>query len=127
VTDITALGRISSTISSPVSASAENILKQAQSSKGDSKKIDKAAMDFESILMNNVLQGMQDSFGKVPGTDDEEDNDSGGSQFLSMGMQSLSTALAGSGGIGIAKMISKQLHRNEGDNTQAAPAPATER
>lgn len=126
MTDITSLGKISGgAFTNPVST--DKLLNQAKSSAGDNKKIDKAALDFESILMNNLLQGAQESFAKVPGTDEEEESDSGGAQFMSMGMQSLSTALAGGGGIGIAKMISKQLHTTQGDNTQAAPAAGTDR
>ncbi len=96
-------------------------LKAIAASANDDKKIDKSAKDFEAILLGNMLQGAEDSFAKVPGTDDEEnDTDSGGSQFLSMAMQSLGTSLSGSGGIGIAKMISQSLHRTE----ETAPQPA---
>ena len=89
-------------------------LRSSAAAANDDKKIDKSAKDFEAILLGNLLQGAQDSFAKVPGTDEEDaDSDPGGSQFVSMAMQSLGTSLSGSGGIGIAKMIAQSLHRTE--------------
>lgn len=103
------------------------VLKASAASAKDDKKIDKSAKDFEAILLGNLLQGAEDSFGKVPGTDEEEnDGDSGGSQFISMALQSLGTSLSGSGGIGIAKMISQSLHRL-GENAAKSAAATSEK
>lgn len=89
-------------------------LQKSTAAANDDKKIDKSAKDFEAILLGNLLQGAEDSFAKVPGTDEEDaDSDPGSTQFVSMAMQSLGTSLSGSGGIGIAKMIAKTLHRTE--------------
>jgi Rod binding domain-containing protein len=49
----------------------------------------------------------------VPGGDGDDDEDSGKEQFQGFAMQSLGTSMTASGGIGIAKMISKQLHKAE--------------
>ena len=69
-------------------------------------KIAKAGKDFESILLGNWLQGAEESFAKVPGGDGEDD-DAG--QFQGIAMQALAGSLTASGGIGIARMITRSL------------------
>lgn len=71
-------------------------------------KIAKAGKDFESILLGNWLQSAEESFAKVPGGDGEDD-DSGSGQFQGIAMQALAGSLTASGGIGIAKMITRSL------------------
>lgn len=71
-------------------------------------KVAKAGKDFESILLGNWLQGAEESFAKVPGGD-EEDDDAGSGQFQGIAMQALAGSLTASGGIGIAKMITRSL------------------
>ncbi len=73
-------------------------------------KIEKAGKDFESLLLGNWLQQAENSFAKVPGGDGEDDDeDAGKDQFQGLAMQSLAQSLTASGGIGIAKMITKHL------------------
>ena len=72
-------------------------------------KIVKAGKDFESILLGNWLQQAENSFAKVPGGDGVDDDDAGKDQFQGLAMQSLAGSLTASGGIGIAKMITKHL------------------
>ena len=104
-----------------LAAQSTEVLRASAAAAKDDKKIEKSSKDFEAILLGNLLQGAQDSFGKVPGTDDEEnDSDSGGSQFMSMALQSLGSSLSGSGGIGIAKMIAHSLHRTEETAAESA-------
>jgi len=74
-------------------------------------KIQKSAKDFESILLGSWLQQAEQSFGTVPGGDGDDDADAGKDQLQGMAMQSLGTSMTNSGGIGIAKMIAKQLHK----------------
>jgi Rod binding domain-containing protein len=74
----------------------------------DDAKIDKSAQQFEAILVGTWLNEAQQSFGSVPGGD--ADRDAGGEQMMSLGVQSLSTAMAASGGLGIGKMIAKAMH-----------------
>ncbi len=71
-------------------------------------KIDKSSRDFESVLLNNWLQGAYASFGSVPGGDDD-DADSGKEQLQGIAIQSLSSAMTAAGGIGISKMITEEL------------------
>lgn len=76
-----------------------------------SAKIDKSSRDFESILLNNWAQGAYATFGSVPGGDSGDSDDSG-QQYKGMAIQSLSAAMVGVGGIGIAKLVSQQLKKN---------------
>jgi Rod binding domain-containing protein len=91
----------------------------------DDAKIDKGAQQFESILVGTWLNEAQQSFASVPGGD--SDRDAGGDQMMSLGVQSLSTSLAASGGLGIGKMIAKAMHAaadkaNAGVSASAKPA-----
>jgi len=72
-------------------------------------RIEKGAKEFESMLLGTWLQQAEQSMATVPGAEDEEDS-AGKNQMMSLGVQSLSTALVASGGIGIARMISKAMH-----------------
>jgi Rod binding domain-containing protein len=97
----------------------------ASSSTTENNKIEKSAKDFESILLGSWLQQAEQSFGSLPGGDEDGDEDSGKEQFQGIAMQSLGTSMTNSGGIGIAKMISKQLHKAQ-DAADAKAASAAE-
>jgi Rod binding domain-containing protein len=77
-------------------------------------KVEKAAQDFESMLLNQWLQQARESFASVPGGSEDEDGDTSLSQLQEIGMQALATAVTKSGGIGIAKMLGHQLQRQIG-------------
>lgn len=79
-------------------------------SASDDTKIEKGSQQFEAILVGTWLKEAEQSFGSVPGGDD--DLDAGGEQMMSLGIQSLSTSLSASGGLGIGLMISKAMHAN---------------
>jgi Rod binding domain-containing protein len=102
---------------------ARQILKD-QADAGQSGKISKAAKDFEAILLAKWLDQAEQSFATVPGgedDDDDQDRDPGREQFSSIAMQSLGANITGKGGIGIAKMIEKQLGSSAGlDHRTAA-------
>lgn len=72
-------------------------------------KIEKSAQEFESMLLSTWLQQAETSMATVPGAEDDEDA-AGRDQMMSLGVHSLATSMAASGGIGIAKMIAKALH-----------------
>ncbi len=96
-------------------------MQQMKSAKGvsDAAKIDKGAQQFEAILIGSWLKDAEQSFGSVPGGSDNQD--SGGEQMMSLGVQSLATSLAASGGIGIGKMIAKAMHATQ-DKLSTQPA-----
>jgi Rod binding domain-containing protein len=94
-------------------------------SANDSAKIDKGAKEFESVLVGSWLQQAEQSFATVPGADDDDSQDVGKSSIMSFGTQTLATAMASSGGIGIAKMVAKAMHA-AADKEDGAAAAATD-
>jgi Rod binding domain-containing protein len=95
-------------------------------------KIDKSAREFESLLLSTWLQGAYQSFGTAPGSEDGEDLDSGKEQYQGFAMQQLGSAMTASGGIGIAKIISEQLHKTANgesaeESTAVPPTAAPDR
>jgi Rod binding domain-containing protein len=102
-----------------------NMLQQLknQQGQGSDAKIDKSAQEFESMLLSTWLQQAESSMATVPGAEDDEDAGAR-EQMMSLGVQSLSNAMAASGGIGIGKMIAKSLHASAAKTEGAAPASA---
>ena len=99
----------------------------ASTSGKEDAKIDKAGKDFESILLGSWLTQAEQSFAKVPGGDGEdEDDDSGKDQFQGIAMQALAGSLTASGGIGIAKMITSNLHKASDHKAESAGATKVE-
>ena len=95
---------------------AQKLVQQAPKiQNGDHAKIEKAATDFESILLGQWLEEAEQSFGSAPGADPDADQDldPGHSQFQGLAIQSLAKSLTKSGGIGIAKMIVRQLEATQ--------------
>jgi Rod binding domain-containing protein len=88
------------------------VLRQVHSpaAASDDAKIEKGSKEFEAILVGSWLQQAEQSFATVPGAD--EDQDPGGEQMMSLGVQQLATAMAANGGLGIGKMIAKAMHEN---------------
>jgi Rod binding domain-containing protein len=121
-------GSIAASAQSSLMQSRENqMLQQIQSGAGrqDDGRIEKGAKEFESMLLSSWLQQAEQSMATVPGAEDEEDS-TGRDQMMSLGVQSLSTAMVASGGIGIASMIAKALHAraekaDSGPGTPASP------
>jgi len=60
---------------------------------------EKAARDFEAILLTSLLDSLQKTFSSV------EDSTPGASDYRLMGTQALASAIAERGGIGIARLI----------------------
>ncbi len=105
-------GSLAASAQSSLMRSRENlVLQQIESGKNghDNSRIEKSAKEFESMLLSTWLQQAEQSMATVPGAEDEEDS-TGREQMMSLGVQSLSTAMVASGGIGIASMIVKALH-----------------
>lgn len=89
-------------------------------------KIEKGAMEFESMLLSSWLQQAEQSMATVPGAEDDEDS-SGRDQMMSLGTQQLASSMAASGGIGIARMIAKAMHaaENKAEATNGLTPDAT--
>ncbi|HXW90275.1 MAG TPA: rod-binding protein [Terriglobales bacterium] len=91
---------------------------EAKSANDSFAKIDKAAKEFEGILLGEWLEKAEKSFASVPGADPDQDSDPGHDQFQSIGCQFLAEALSKAGGIGIASMISQHLEASEASRGQ---------
>ncbi|MGH9394573.1 MAG: hypothetical protein ACRD1E_10420 [Terriglobales bacterium] len=79
------------------------------------RKLEKAAQQFEGILISTLWSSMQND----PLTGSEgDDSDPGADSLKSLGLQAMSTALSARGGLGLATMIEHQLA------PRAAGAPA---
>jgi len=89
VSAISAFGSTPSVIAEPLTPQADAVIRQATSTRTENTKIEKSAKDFESILLGTWLQQAEQSFGSLPGGDDDDDADSGKDQFQGMAMQSL--------------------------------------
>jgi Rod binding domain-containing protein len=111
-----------------LNAQGDRLLSQAKTalaaptaSSREDAKIEKAGKDFESILLGSWLQQAEQTFAKVPGGDGADDDDSSKDQFQGIAMQALAGSLTASGGIGIARMITKNLHAAaEGSHHEAS-------
>src|SRR5277367_3136723 len=113
---IAAMGTVDSSLTQANSDLAIQGLRN-KSTKASPSKIDKAAQDFESILVGQWLEKAEKSFATVPGSDPDESQDSGRDQFQSIACQYMAQALSKSGGFGIASMISKHLAAAEAAET----------
>jgi len=83
-------------------------------------KIEKAARDFEGVLLGQWLEQAEKSFATVPGGDPDQQTDPGHDQLQSIALQSLAGKLTRSGGLGIASMIVKNLtNTNKEQATQS--------
>lgn len=118
MTGISSFGSNAGPVIEPLTTNADKLLHQTASLNKENSKIEKSAKDFESILLGSWLQQTEQSFGSLPGAEDD-DSDSGKDQYTGIAMQALGTSMTAAGGIGIAKMVSKSLHKAE--DARAAP------
>jgi Rod binding domain-containing protein len=65
----------------------------------------RAAREFETHLIEPLLESLEKTFGTVPG----EDSVPGADDYDYLGTQALAEVLAAHGGFGIAAMISRHL------------------
>ena len=91
----------------PVTALSGALAGSVSSSSDSPERIAKAARDFEAVLLRSLLEPLQKSFSTIAG----ESSQAGQDDYQYMGTEALASALAASGGLGIADMITKQLVR----------------
>jgi flagellar protein FlgJ len=89
----------SATSSPPLSLS----VSQPTNSKDTPEKIRKAAMDFEALLIAQMLKSARESGGGMTGDADEQDETN--STLVELGEQQLAQALSSGGGLGIANIV----------------------
>ena len=71
----------------------------------------KAGMEFEGILLNNLLAGLERAFTTLPGKNEDHSTQA----YSGFAMQALASGLAESGGIGIGRLIAKALDKRNKD------------
>ena len=77
-----------------------------QSPSAQTSRVRQAAQEFESILLHSWWQSMTESFGNPF----EMEGDPAAESFGDLGLQAMSSAIAASGGIGLARMLLEKLH-----------------
>ncbi len=99
----------------------QNALDDAAAPNDDTKKIAKAARGFEALMIGQVMKAAHgsDSEGWFGAGDDDESS----STAIQMAEEYLGQAMAQSGGLGIAKMVVKNLSKPPGA-LGAAPLPS---
>jgi len=73
-------------------------------------RVAKATQDSEALLLTSLLAPLEKSFSAVPG---ESSAPAGSEDYGYMGVQALASALAGTGGLGIARLVLRQLKSTE--------------
>jgi len=74
---------------------------------GGKAKAEKAAQDFEAVLLGSLLENLQKTF-----AGNSEDGPAGSSTYTVMGTQALASAMSAHGGIGIARLILQQWRQS---------------
>lgn len=91
------------------SVGAEKALSGARNKKDTPEAIEKAASQFEALLIGQLLQSAKGSDGEGwLGTDQND----AGSTLAEMSEQALSNALAAKGGLGLAKLVTSGLEKS---------------
>jgi Rod binding domain-containing protein len=76
---------------------------------GEARKMLRAAQDFESVLMGELLRSLQKTLSAVPGNN----AGAGDEDYQYLGTEALASALAARGGLGLGRMIARNLVRNQ--------------
>ncbi len=111
---------------SPVTVDAASLVNSSRPRTGvtDPASLHKAAVQFESVLLGQWLESAEKSFATVPGSDD--DADAGGEQMMSFGMQQFASAIASSGGLGIARLVERGLAKAATSSTPTNSTPSAD-
>lgn len=70
------------------------------------RKLRKAATEFESMLLSNLLKSMKSTFADSP---DDDSQDAAHDTIQDLGVDALCSAIGKAGGFGISKLILKHL------------------
>jgi Rod binding domain-containing protein len=87
----------------------------------DAATLRRRAVEFESMLLTNVLEKLEHSYSCVPG---DQPADAAHDTEASLATQALATGIAKAGGFGFAQMILKYLPQPEAPESQPGTAAA---
>ncbi|MGH7868879.1 MAG: hypothetical protein ACREP9_14910 [Candidatus Dormibacteraceae bacterium] len=114
---MTILGANSVGFTAPIAQNSVESSPKAAADSQDHQKLEKAAGEFESILLASMWKSMKQSFGA---TEDESDPAHG--TLDDWGIEIMSGAVGKAGGLGIGKLIVDHLEPNkETDHPMIAP------
>jgi len=85
----------------------------------ETRKVEKAARQFETQLLTSVLTALENSVGSSFGGSEDT---GAGEQYKTMATQGLASAWAAAGGIGIARMIGHALSQSASADLSSVPA-----
>lgn len=91
------------------------------SAHSDPATLQRRAIQFEAILIGNVLDKLKETYSCVPG---EQPDDAAHDTESSLATQGLAEGIAKAGGFGFAKMILKYLQQNTGSDEPGAAGRA---
>jgi len=77
------------------------------------KKLDHAAQQFETVLLNQLFSSLEHTFSALG----EEKTTAGSEQYRFLGIQALCSSIAEHGGLGIAGMIVRNMQNRETQST----------
>lgn len=106
-------------VSPPAAPAAANPAFHAPPSRMQALKLHQACQQFEAILLNTMWSELQND--PLASSDD---SDAGGGSLKSLGMQAMSSAIAGQGGLGLGAMLEKSLSPQSDSPQPAAAATA---
>ncbi len=86
---------------------------------GDAATLRRHAIEFEAMLLSQVLEKLEHAYSCVPG---EHPTDAAHDTEGSLATQALATGIAKAGGFGFAKMILKYLPQTDAANSQTSSA-----
>jgi len=87
-----------------------------------SRKIARAAHQFEAVLLSSLLGSLQHTFSILPGGERPRQETE---TYQSMGMHALAANISEQGGIGIAERIVRSLQQSESTVPENKKSPAT--
>jgi Rod binding domain-containing protein len=90
------------------------------STANDPKALRRHAVEFEAILLGQVLEKLEQTCSSVPG---EQPSDAGHDTESSLATQALASGIAKAGGFGFARMVLKYLPQPEAAAGQSETTP----
>jgi flagellar protein FlgJ len=117
---------LKTTAAAPGGETFHQALAEASSKQHD--KIADSAKQFEALMIGQMLKSARESSGGGWLSSGDDQDDQSGSLVMEMAEQGFSQAMASRGGLGIAKMVTKNLERQNAtapssDSETTTPAP----
>ena len=126
MSDLTSISSLSPAVSLGTAQANRTIRDIKASADQDPAKVQKAAREFEAILLGQWLEQARHAFAGVPGENTEENSDPAHDQMQSLALQAVAARLSSAGGVGIGTMILKHLNPAAGGANEPKSQPGSE-